>query len=964
LKEFFMLRDSHYKSWHLLAAALLALLAACAGQGQPEPTFPLTPQQSANDDRAYRYIELDNGMRALLVSDPDTEKAAAALDVYVGSASNPEDRGGLAHFLEHMLFLGTDKYPDSGEYARYISEHGGSRNAFTAFEHTNYFFDVDADHLPGALDRFAQFFISPRFDAQYVEREVNAVDAEFQMGLNTDGRRNLDVWREVSNPEHPYSILGVGTAETLADQSGDSVRDALLEFYRRYYSANLMRLVVLGSESLDELQSLVATTFAPVPNHEVAIEDITEPLIESERLPMMVYIQPEATARSLMVSFELPDYQDRYRTKPLVYIGNLIGHEGEGSLLSLLKSEGWAEALGAGMGIAYRGGSAFNVSITLTEKGLAERDQVLRKLFEYIQMMKDAGPSKTLYEEQAQLAELAFRFNEEVDPMRYVLTLANDMQTLAPQDVLSGNFLMTDYDPELIREIVDDYLVPSNALITVIAPGVPTDRESEFYRTPYSTARIDLAAVTWDDVTSQSVDTRLHMPAPNAFIADNVDVLPLPADNPDVPRLVVDEPRLRIWQRQDEKFRVPRGAMYAGFLTSHVNDTARAAAASQLYVELLQDAVNEFTYPALLAGLDFSVSASGRGIGLTVSGYNDRQMVLLSRIVDSIVNADFDNGRFDNIRRDLITRLENVKTAPAYNQVTSQARRVIQTGGYDEAALIAELETITPAQVARHGETLWNSSSVEVLLNGNYAPSESAALQKALAPLMRHELPAAVPALKLVKLDAGDRFVYRADVDHGDSVFFWYLQAGDDSMRSRALAGLTGQAISADYFEELRTEQQLGYVVQAFPWPVLDVPAVAMLVQSPGASATDVLAASQAFLAAQAGEDGITEEQFLRHRTALLNEILQPDKNLFEQASYFWREINRDAMDFDTRERLAQAVQAVDYAEWKRWYKRFMLESPASVMVVSPGRWNALPDGTLLKAADQLFDTRPAYTRH
>ena len=82
----------------------------------------------------------------------------------VGSGDNPPGRGGLAHFLEHMLFLGTDKYPDPAEYEEYITEHGGSRNAYTSLEITNYFFDVNAAHLPEALDRFAQFFIAPRFD--------------------------------------------------------------------------------------------------------------------------------------------------------------------------------------------------------------------------------------------------------------------------------------------------------------------------------------------------------------------------------------------------------------------------------------------------------------------------------------------------------------------------------------------------------------------------------------------------------------------------------------------------------------------------------------------------------------------------------------------------------------------------------------------------------------------------------
>ena len=67
---------------------------------------------SPNDQREYRHIQLPNQLDVLLISDPTADKAAASLDVYIGSYQNPEDRAGLVHFLEHMLFLGTEKYPD------------------------------------------------------------------------------------------------------------------------------------------------------------------------------------------------------------------------------------------------------------------------------------------------------------------------------------------------------------------------------------------------------------------------------------------------------------------------------------------------------------------------------------------------------------------------------------------------------------------------------------------------------------------------------------------------------------------------------------------------------------------------------------------------------------------------------------------------------------------------------------
>ena len=137
--------------------ALLTLLALIF-------TFPaLAAEQivkSPNDDRQYESFTLPNQLKVLIISDPDTDKAAAAMDVFVGSNNDPKDREGLAHFLEHMLFLGTEKYPEPGEYHAFVSAHGGSHNAYTAPERTNYFLNVDKDYLHEALDRFGQFFVA------------------------------------------------------------------------------------------------------------------------------------------------------------------------------------------------------------------------------------------------------------------------------------------------------------------------------------------------------------------------------------------------------------------------------------------------------------------------------------------------------------------------------------------------------------------------------------------------------------------------------------------------------------------------------------------------------------------------------------------------------------------------------------------------------------------------------------
>ncbi len=167
----------------IVAIFLFVLPAVFAATPTVEPIKP------ANDGRDYAVLTLDNGLRVALVSDPGADKAAASLVVHAGSLDDPEDFPGMAHFLEHMLFLGTRKYPDPEAYKSFISGHGGHDNAYTGAEYTNYHFDIAPEALPEALDRFAQFFIAPTFDAAYIERERHAVDAEYRLKIRDDGRR-------------------------------------------------------------------------------------------------------------------------------------------------------------------------------------------------------------------------------------------------------------------------------------------------------------------------------------------------------------------------------------------------------------------------------------------------------------------------------------------------------------------------------------------------------------------------------------------------------------------------------------------------------------------------------------------------------------------------------------------------------------------------------------------------------
>lgn len=241
-----------------------------------------------NDSREYRGLVLANQLRVVLISDPSTDKSAGSLSVSVGSMADPPEMQGMAHFLEHALFLTTKKYPEENFFKNFIVQHGGRTNAFTSLNETNYFFDVGPEALPGALDRFvaesaddllllfstaffscrfAQFFIEPLFPRDLIERELQSIQFEFENTITSDSHRFYRLRKLFGNPKHPFAKFETGNRQTLI--ICDELFKEMIRFYEKWYSANIMTFSVIGKESLDQLESVVIPLFGQIVNRNV-----------------------------------------------------------------------------------------------------------------------------------------------------------------------------------------------------------------------------------------------------------------------------------------------------------------------------------------------------------------------------------------------------------------------------------------------------------------------------------------------------------------------------------------------------------------------------------------------------------------------------------------------------------------------------------------------------------------------
>ncbi|XP_017159928.1 nardilysin-like [Poecilia reticulata] len=172
-------------------------------EGESSASSDEEEEEESDEEEEPELMEVDEEDRTKKKS--SEKQAAAALCVGVGSFCDPDDLPGLAHFLEHMVFMGSEKFPAENDFDAFLKRHGGSDNASTDCERTVFQFDIQRKFFREALDRWAQFFICPLMVQDALDREVEAVDSEYQLARPSDSHRKEMLFGSLARPGHPMT---------------------------------------------------------------------------------------------------------------------------------------------------------------------------------------------------------------------------------------------------------------------------------------------------------------------------------------------------------------------------------------------------------------------------------------------------------------------------------------------------------------------------------------------------------------------------------------------------------------------------------------------------------------------------------------------------------------------------------------------------------------------------------------
>ncbi|DBA04210.1 TPA: hypothetical protein N0F65_004318 [Lagenidium giganteum] len=1001
----------------VLSRTVRSVMRLMCSMFKPRPIFMdvVDQSKSPNDKKKYRLLTLENELQVLLISTTDvahhgsgddndhgvfdsdegehgtpSRRSGACLTVGVGSFAEPMELPGLAHYLEHMLFMGSEKYPDENEFEAFLSAHGGFSNGSTDNEVTNYMFEVGPAHLEHALDMFAHFFISPLMKAEALERELSAIDSEFIQATQNDRIRLQQVLSDTSVPSHPYHRFGWGNRKSLMEDPARrniNVREEILKFYTQNYSANIMKLVVCGDNSLDEMEKWVRASFTQIPNKHLSprsYADAGNPFgANVDPSPILCRIVPIRDIHTLHLNWMIPPIFGLHHQKPADYVASLLGHESEGSVLSLLKKKGWISSLTAGV-TGSDGydcgtfGAKFDVSMKLTVEGIAHWREIVLAVFEYLRMLRESGLPEWVFEELKALGEISFRFQEEGAAIENCEELAQTMQSIfqvAPQDLLRFDLFQGEFQRDLVKQLLE-HLTPGSLRVCLVSQKHQQDEDfvkqaitEEWFDVKYTKETIDQATVSqWVAATQNAA---LHLPKPNPFIPRNFSLAD--ANTPDMS--CHSSTFGNLWYRPDRIFATPRAHLAFQIHLPSIMASANNFVRTELFVKLVRDALNEYAYHASVAELMYSLRVKDCGLELLFGGFNDKLGLLVDVVVRAVFSNELSASRFDAIKEEMLREYKNSIVKPSHKSKYLRLQ-LLERVSYSLPDCVQALEGETIESLHSFvSSTLWASKAfVSSFAHGNITADQACAmrqlvedgLQRVSAPLAAADLPPrhihvlpSVPAGLLVE----------APVEHEDdknTFVEFYYQIGAHNQRWLAYADLLHQLMEEPLFDTLRTKQELGYDVSCTVRITHGVLGFGVMVQSSQFAAEHIATCVDRFMIDfEAAIGALSDQHFADHVAAQIQKKLEPDHNLLEATHRIWYEIASGRMEFDIDEKLAEEFKTCTKHEMIEFYRSWILANPKKLVVMVRGKCDAKADdfsaGSKNEVAPTVVDDIYAY---
>jgi secreted Zn-dependent insulinase-like peptidase len=891
-------------------------------------------QKSQFDSRDYDVFTLKNGMRVLVVSDAQSNIAAASIAVSVGYYQDPPEHAGLSHLLEHMLFLGNSKFPEADGFKDFVNLNGGWASATTGRQSTRYYFEVNDGMLSESLDRLSALIKSPLIAKKYLDKEINAVDAEFTSKIKDDWRRTQAVLKATSNPLYPQSKFSGGNRASLLIRSIADTRRAMTEFHEKYYSASGMTLVLYGKESVKELKKMAERHFFSIKCGGDARQDIIEPRFLKGQLGTIIRVKTNSQRYSIDLRFPILKRFHSKNSQAGSYLAWLLSNKTDNSIFAYLRKLNLARSISTN----FHGDDSqeiFNIYIPLTKKGFEKRGAVIKSVFAYLNFLSNSEHLQYVFDEFRQTKLNKFNFPARQKIADFASELSLSMLRFPTNSLLNHSTTIPSFEKLQINQYLKQFS-PKNMRVLLSGPDVVTDKVEKYYGVEYSKSMLSSEQIR--DWSKADKHIPFEFPKANPFI-DDLSTPTTGASNVK-PALSYNKKGVRVWyKRGDYSPRVLTNSLIKIYTSSNHFELS-AIVSSELYIEMINRKLTDVFYQAKQAGLKFELMTISGGFQLQIEGFSQSHDILTKLVIEKLTAGYFSKLEFEHSKSSLIQYYNDGKYQKPYKQVQTAILEDLYQDVYSDEVMIKTLRELNYSDFTKHIQQGSKNIEVEAFLIGNVGESDSKDLGDWL---VRHYDERLTTGLKMKQrpINVGrKKHLNRViNIEHPDSSIAYLIQAKNDDVGTIASYDLSHYLLSPAFFSQLRTEKQLGYVVHINKVITYRRPGLVFVIQSPSYHPDILKNNIDTFLASYSEKlQSMNDGEFLDVKNGLISKIKNRNDDFYADVRLLHNQLSADYLAFDLDSKIINSLRELSKEEYLRFFRaNFLGDDNSSVIVSSVG---------------------------
>ncbi|MCA9508846.1 MAG: insulinase family protein [Myxococcales bacterium] len=917
-----------YLSCNLLMISLLfSIITHSSSEDFKIYAQQLKSEQRNKFPREEQYIRLANGLEVLVIQTSEAKQSSVSMSVNVGFWDEPSELRGIAHYLEHMLFLGTKKYPDAKEYGEYISKNNGIRNASTTEDNTNYYFSINDSALEGALDRFSRFFYEPSFNINKIDDELEIIESEYQKNCISNMFKLDHIKKLLSNPKHPMQRSFQGNKETLSKITAD----ALFKFYKKNYTADRMKLVVISSLSTQSIIDMVQEKFSKISSGQDAPNIALPPLYNNEDLPRIVEWRPEGKDLQMNLLFQTSFFSNTASVYNI--ITNLLNRRDIGSLNDKLKSNGLIVEMNAGRKL-NRNQRQFLVNFILTPQGKEKWQDICKLFFSYINELKKEGLSKLFYQEAKNIYETNYLATSLPSSLAQAKLLANYLHRFTWDELEGRLHLLAKPDENEFFTLLNE-ISPSKMQVFLTSDELSQKsigvKVGEFYGAFYRESKIDdLVYTGW--MHANSYDGSVY-PKPNRFIPEAYD-----CRHQGAPEINITEQKgccLCIKTENVQEQSVAK--IQVEFYTDRKNLNIETVTCAVLFKYCFNQFNAKWNQDARKLGFSDSIDFNSDRVKVYAGGPACKIIPFIKEFSLAIKNISLSENEFKAIKETIINNIEAYlqKTMP-YSIAYKNTLALLSLNSFPTHMYLEPIEKLELSDVKEFFSNITKVSNVLCAAYGDIKESEAADFLNSF--LSQHGIEVSLnnrsSTQEEIKLDPGKTYYYKIEVPNDENAYCCYYQLGENTPLSNAALHFGKIIIGQKFFDELRTKQKLAYIAQAFGYWARRSCGFVSLIQSKKnieqlSDIVDEWMGNAAELIS-----GLSSEEFEKIRSSILEEKRKPDESFSEKSSTFFSAVFYYEKDFEWKEKEIKAIESITQDEVVSLFREMLDPKSAARIVV------------------------------